>query len=77
MDAHHIFPQAQKFQSYFQKAGINIHDPKNLVWWERGAHRSAAGAYNNARSNFFRANPNGTGQQIQSFGESLMKQYGF
>ena len=77
MDAHHIFPQAQKFQSYFQKAGINIHDPKNLVWWGSGAHRSAAGAYNNAWSNFFRANPNATGQQIQNFGGSLMKQYGF
>lgn len=77
MDAHHIFPQARRFQSYFRKAGINIHDPKNLVWWESKAHRSAARAYNNAWSDFFRANPNATGQQIQIFGESLMKQYGF
>ena len=77
MDAHHIFPQAKKFQSYFQRAGINIHDPKNLTWWSSGAHRSAAGAYNNAWSNFFIRNPNATRQQIESFGSSLMKSYGF
>ena len=77
MDAHHIFPQAKKFQPYFQKAGINIHDPKNLVWWKGDPHRSAAKAYNAAWDKFFFRNPNATRQQIQNFGSSLMKSYGF
>ncbi|MCI0922545.1 hypothetical protein IP023_14410 [Sphingobacterium rhinopitheci] len=31
MDAHHIFPQAQRFQQHFNRVGLNIHDPKNLT----------------------------------------------
>ena len=77
MDAHHIFPQAKKFQSFFEKAGINIHNPKNLRWWESSSHRSASKAYNNAWSKFFQDNPNATRKQIENFGDSLMKKYGF
>ena len=77
MDAHHIFPQAAKFQKYWNKAGINIHNPKNMTWWKSGPHRSAAHGYNNAWSKFFLDNPNATRQQIQNFGGSLMKKYGF
>jgi RHS repeat-associated protein len=77
MDAHHIFPQASRFQQHWNRVGLNIHDPKNLVWWESGAHRGATGAYNKAWDAFFRQYPNANFQQIQNFGKSLMKSYGF
>ncbi len=77
MDAHHIFPQSNKFQAYFQRSGINIHDPKYLTWWKSGSHRNAANSYNNSWSEFFRSNPNATREQIESFGSLLMKSYGF
>lgn len=76
-DAHHIFPQAERFQKYWQKSGINIHDPKNLAWWEKSSHRSAAKAYNAAWDKFFSRNPNATSKQIQDFGKELMKSHGF
>ena len=76
-DAHHIFPQAKRFQSYFQRAGINIHNPNNMTWWESTSHRSAASTYNKYWDKFFSTNPNATSQQIQNFGQSLMKKFGF
>jgi len=45
MDAHHMFPQARKFKDFFSYAGINIHDPKNISWWERTEHQLASKAY--------------------------------
>jgi len=77
MDAYHIFPQASRFQQHWDRVGLNIHDPKNLNWWQSGAHRSAAGAYNKAWDAFFSQYPNANLQQIQNFGNSLMKNYGF
>jgi hypothetical protein len=77
MDAHHIFPQASRFQQQWNRVGLNIHSPKNLTWWQSGAHKSAAGAYNKAWDLFFEKNPQATLQQIQNFGSSLMKSHGF
>ena len=74
-DAHHIFPK--KFEPFFKRAGINIHDPKNLSWWELGLHRQAARAYNEAWSGFIARNPNATVNEIESFGKALMRRHGF
>jgi RHS repeat-associated protein len=73
-DAHHIFPQ--KFSEQFEKAGINIHDPRFGAWWEASAHRRAADAYNRAWAEFFTANPSATMDQIITFGRDISRQYG-
>jgi len=77
MDAHHIFPQAQRFLKHWKRAKINIHDPSNMSWWQLNAHRKAAAQYNKAWDQFFDKFPQATREQIQSFGNSLMKKYGF
>ncbi len=77
MDADHIFPQAPRFQSQWNRVKLDIHNPKNMSWWASGAHRSAAHSYNKAWDGFFRQFPNATRQQIESFGGSLMKSNGF
>lgn len=74
-DAHHIFPQAKRFQKQFKRAGLNIHNPVNLRWWEKSAHRSASKAYNRAWDGFFTRNPNATGNEIKAFGRSIAKDY--
>ena len=76
-DAHHIYPQAKKFQQYFERAGINIHNPVNLKWWEKSAHRSSAKAYNEAWDNFFARKPNASANEIRAFGNSVMKDFSF
>ena len=77
MDAHHVFPQARRFQKYWKNADINIHNPSHLKWWEKSAHRSRAKEYNKHWDVFFRENKNATPEEIQNFGNSLMKLYGF
>ncbi|MNE35590.1 hypothetical protein D3C80_1293610 [compost metagenome] len=77
MDAHHIFPKAAMFANFFKRVGINVHDPKNLVWWESKAHQKVAQEYNKAWAEFIRNNPKATTQQTYEFGNSLMKKYGF
>lgn len=77
MDAHHIFPQAKRFQKHWEKAGINIHDPENMVWWELRSHRSAAKEYNKAWDAFFKKyGDDVTADQIRNFGEKLKNYYG-
>ncbi len=77
MDAHHIFPQAQRFQAHWNRVGINIHNPNNMSWWSSSAHRSAAYSYNRAWDTFFRQFPDATRQEIVSFGNTLMVGHGF
>jgi Predicted lipoprotein of unknown function (DUF2380) len=77
MDAHHIYPQASRFQAHWNRVGLNIHHPKNMTWWKNGPHQSASGAYNRAWDAFFRRNSSPSLKQIQDFGKQLMKSYGF
>jgi hypothetical protein len=77
MDAHHVFPQAEKFSEYFDRAGINIHDPENLRWWPSASHKKAAKAYNDEWRRYFKRSPDATTDEIKNFGTTLMKQYGF
>jgi hypothetical protein len=77
MDAHHIFPKGKQFDAFFQRAGINVHDPNNLTWWESGAHRAAAPDYTRDWSRFMQMNPDASPEVIRDFGASLMRDYGF
>jgi hypothetical protein len=72
--AHHVFPQ--KFGAAFEKAGINIHDPRFGAWWESGSHLKNASSYNAAWSEFFATTRNPTAEQIFQFGRNLSAEYG-
>jgi len=76
MDAHHIFSQAKRFKSQWNRVNLNIHDPNNLMWWQKNLHRKNAKGYNKAWDSFFEGRPEATLKQIQEFGNSLMKSYG-
>jgi hypothetical protein len=71
--AHHVFPQ--KLAEKFQKAGINVHDPRFGAWWERSSHLKNAGAYTKRWEEFFLKNP--TVEQILQHGRDLAGEYGF
>jgi RHS repeat-associated protein len=72
IEAHHIFPQAPRFQAHFDREGIDIHDPVHLQWWERGAHNAAAADYNRHWDDFFSRYPNASKEKILEFGRILM-----
>jgi hypothetical protein len=77
MDAHDVFPQAKEFAKYFERAGINIHNPENLRWWPSASHKRAARDYNLAWMRFFKNNPNATKGEIIENGNKLMELYGY
>lgn len=77
MHAHHILPQATRFQKYWKNVGININNPINMKWWEAGDHVSNSYDYNKAWDEFFELNSNPTKKQIINFGSNLMKDFGF
>ena len=72
--AHHVFPQ--QYKSYFDNAGINIHDPKYGVWWETSGHLKNATRYNANWAEFIARNPNATQVQIFNHGRTMMQQHG-
>lgn len=39
MDAHHIFPKAEKFADFFSKANIDVNNPANMKWLTSTIHR--------------------------------------
>jgi hypothetical protein len=73
--AHHVFPQ--QFADKFQKAGLNIHDPKFGAWWERSSHLKKAAAYNERWRRFLFQKPIPTLEQILQFGRELAREYEF
>jgi hypothetical protein len=38
-DAHHVFPKAKQFAEFFEKAGIDVHNPANMKWLKSTIHR--------------------------------------
>ncbi len=77
MHAHHIFPQAKEFQTFFERAGINIHDPNNMRWWPKASHQKVAKEYNVAWTDFFDRKPSASKSEIFEEGHKLMRKYGF
>src|SRR5439155_1479473 len=74
-DAHHMLPQAERFAGNFQKAGVNIHDPRLGTWWERTQHLKNSSAWNQSWDQFFRTGPKNALQVLQ-FAQKLSKVYG-
>jgi NAD(P)-dependent dehydrogenase (short-subunit alcohol dehydrogenase family) len=72
--AHHVFPQ--RFVRQFDRAGINIHQPNLVVWWEKGAHSRASRQYNDRWEDFFDTNQNPTDGQVLDFGRRQARRYG-
>jgi hypothetical protein len=68
-----VFPQ--QFADKFQKARINIHDPKYGAWWERSNHLKNGAQYNSLWKEFLSHNP--TFEQILQYGRELGGEYGF
>jgi hypothetical protein len=73
--AHHVFPRS--LADKFQKAGINIHDPKFGAWWEKSRHLKNAVEYNRRWQRFWRTNPRPTLEQVLQFGRELAREFGF
>jgi len=71
-DAHHMFPQA--LGDRFKKLGIDIHDPRNLAWWNKGIHQSRSAEYQRAWENFFASGPR-TRDETYSFAKELAQKY--
>ncbi|MCC6811981.1 MAG: hypothetical protein IT381_31450 [Deltaproteobacteria bacterium] len=73
-EAHHVLPQA--FETSFKRAGLNIHDPKFGSWWEAGAHRANASAYNQLWADFL-GTAERSADEIFQFGRTLGGRFGF
>ena len=74
MHAHHVFPQ--KYETIFEKHGINIHEPQYMTWWEKTSHLKASRAYNEEWKLFFRKNHEADKAEILNQGKYLMLEYG-
>ena len=72
-EAHHVFPQ--KFEPQFSKAGINIHDPRNIVFLDKAVHQSGSYAYNKAWQAFFSDNPGASYKAIKIAGQFFMEMF--
>ncbi|HYH95150.1 hypothetical protein [Hyalangium sp.] len=71
--AHHVFPQ--KLADRFQKAGINVHDPRFGAWWKQSSHLKNAAEYLGRWQEFLRKEP--TFEQILQYGKELGGEFGF
>ena len=74
--AHHMLPQAKQFSANFQRAGLNIHDPRYGSWWEAQNHLQNAKGYNERWELFFSQTPNASSDQVLEFGRQLASEYG-
>jgi RHS repeat-associated protein len=74
-EAHHVFPQAGEFARNFERAGINVHDPRLGAWWTKPNHQQKAREYNDRWRQFFATSRNPTRDQILDFGRQLAKDY--
>jgi RHS repeat-associated protein len=73
-EAHHVLPQ--KYRSDFVKAGINIDDPKYLVWVEKKLHRAISREYNIEWDKFMYNNKKLTINQVLEKGKKTMSEIG-
>jgi hypothetical protein len=71
--AHHVFPQA--LADRFEKAGINVHDPRFGAWWDQSTHLKKSFQYTQRWRKLLSQNP--TREQILQFGRELAREYGF
>lgn len=72
-DAHHVFPK--KFEGRFADLGIDIHDPKYAVWWEKHEHRRSVAAYNDEFEEFLASPAEKSKKNVLEFGRSQMRNF--
>jgi len=77
MQAHHVLPQADRFAHHFNRAGLNIHEPRFGSWVETRAHQQWSHQYNAKWDSFFLNNPNASADAILDFARELSQIYGF
>jgi RHS repeat-associated protein len=71
--AHHVLPQ--KFGRAFERAGINVNDPRFGAWWEAGGHLQNATRYNREWQQFLRGGQR-SADDILQFGRDISGRYG-
>jgi hypothetical protein len=71
--AHHVFPQA--LESKFQRAGINVHDPRFGAWWEQSSHLKNSAQYMRLWEKFLERGR--SADEILDYGRELATAYGF
>lgn len=71
MHAHHILPK--KFEKSFEKAGIDINNPKYGMWLDAHLHLSKAADYNIKWDNFFLLNTNPNLQEVEEEAVLIMR----
>lgn len=64
-EAHHTLPQ--KYRKDFEKLGINIDEPGNVVWRETEGHRAKNAEHGKEWDKFFEDNPSPTKEQVIEF----------
>ena len=64
-EAHHTLPQ--KYRDKFEKLGINIDEPGNVVWRTTEGHRAKNTEHGKEWDEFFKDNPSPTKEQVIEF----------
>ena len=64
-EAHHTLPQ--KYRDRFEKLGINIDEPGNVVWRKTEDHKAGNAEHGRAWDKFFKDNPSPTKEQVLEF----------
>ncbi len=72
-EAHHTLPQ--KYRKQFEKLGINIDNPGNVVWRETKGHRKKSNALTKEWDRFMDKKKPPTQKQIFQFRDEIEKKY--
>lgn len=72
-EAHHTLPQ--KYRTRFEKLGINIDEPGNVVWREANGHRKKSNALTSEWTRFMARGKSPTKKQIYQFRDKMEKKY--
>jgi len=73
---HHIFPQSRQFVAFFNRLGINVHNPLFLQEVEGKVHASISRGYNELWLAFIRDHPDATITEVFAFARAVMARYG-
>lgn len=72
-EAHHTLPQ--KYRKQFEKLGINIDEPGNVVWREANGHRKKSNVLTREWNDFMESKHPTTKKQIYQFRDKIEKKY--
>lgn len=71
-EAHHTLPQ--KYRERFEQLGINIDEPKNVVWRKTENHHAGNVEHGKAWDEFFEKKPQPTKEQVLQQRDIIEKQ---